>query len=393
MKWNSNIKTPCFVVDTKKSDLLIKDLKKSLYTYYPEGIIGYSFKTNNTPWIISYMKNKGLYAEVVSSDEFCLARELGYEFNEIIFNGPVKGKTEFIQAVNSGTIVNIDSKRELEWLLECDKQKIKNSKIGLRVNFCLEEYCPGESQCGVEDGRFGFSYEMGELKRAIEFLDEKEIPLSGLHLHCSSKTRSVNIYDGIAKVAVDIVREYGLHLVYLDIGGGFFGGVEGKPKFQDYFSKVNSILNSEPYLKNVKLIVEPGMSVIGASMSYITSVIDTKITKNNSFAILDGSRIHIDPLMKKRGYSYHIKRISTDIKDEKVSNQILCGFTCMESDRFFKLTENDVSVGDLIVFEKVGAYTIGLSPQFIEFHPDIYEEKDGELILVQSKRTANEFIK
>ena len=97
--------------------------------------------------------------------------------------------------------------------------------------------------------------------------------------------------------------------------------------------------------------------------------------------------------MKKRGYSYHIKRISTDIKDEKVSNQILCGFTCMESDRFFKLTENDVSVGDLIVFEKVGAYTIGLSPQFIEFHPDIYEEKDGELILVQSKRTANEFIK
>lgn len=66
MKWNSNIKTPCFVVDTKKSDLLIKDLKKSLYTYYPEGIIGYSFKTNNTPWIISYMKNKGLYAEVTS---------------------------------------------------------------------------------------------------------------------------------------------------------------------------------------------------------------------------------------------------------------------------------------------------------------------------------------
>ena len=169
----------------------------------------------------------------------------------------------------------------------------------------------------------------------------------------------MNIYDGIAKVAVDIVREYGLHLVYLDIGGGFFGGVEGKPKFQDYFSKVNSILNSEPYLKNVKLIVEPGMSVIGASMSYITSVIDTKITKNNSFAILDGSRIHIDPLMKKRGYSYHIKRISTDIKDEKVSNQILCGFTCMESDRFFKLTENDVSVGDLIVFEKWGHIQLG----------------------------------
>ena len=116
MKWNSNIKTPCFVVDTKKSDLLIKDLKKSLYTYYPEGIIGYSFKTNNTPWIISYMKNKGLYAEVVSSDEFCVARELGYEFNEIIFNGPVKGKTEFIQAVNNRTIVNIDTKRKLGWV-------------------------------------------------------------------------------------------------------------------------------------------------------------------------------------------------------------------------------------------------------------------------------------
>ena len=301
---------------------------------------------------------------------------------------PVKGKKEFIDGIENGAIVNIDSKRELEWLLECNK--LCDSMIGLRVNFCLEDYCPGETQCGKEDGRFGFSYETGELKNAILFLLEHKIPLSGLHLHCSSKTRSLNIYKAIAKVAAEIINVYNLKLKYIDIGGGYFGGVAGKPTFDDYFSNVYNILNEKIDLKDINLIVEPGMAIIGASMDYVTSVIDTKKTKNNLFVITDGSRIHIDPLMRKKSYSY---KIEYKDKTNFQCKQILCGFTCMEGDRFFEIDDLILNEGDKVIFKKVGAYTIGLAPQFIEFHPDIYEISNNKMSLIQSRRTAEEFIK
>lgn len=390
MEYSNEFKTPYFVVDTMVLDELIQSLRTSLVKYWKTGIIGYSFKTNNVPWIISYMKEKGMYAEVVSSDEFQLAKSLGYKTNQIIFNGPVKGKKEFIDGIENGAIVNIDSKRELKWLLECNKLKLRDSMIGLRVNFCLEDYCPGETQCGKEDGRFGFSYETGELKDAILFLLEHKIPLSGLHIHCSSKTRSLNIYKAIAKVAAEIINGYNLKLKYIDIGGGYFGGVAGKPTFDDYFSNVYNILNEKIDLKDINLIVEPGMAIIGASMDYVTSVIDTKKTKNNLFVITDGSRIHIDPLMRKRSYSY---KIEYKDKTNFQCKQILCGFTCMEGDRFFEIDDQILNEGDKVIFKKVGAYTIGLAPQFIEFHPNIYEVSNNKMSLIQSKRTAEEFIK
>lgn len=386
-----DLTTPYFLINTDKVDTLVDDAFSALRKRWSNGIIGYSFKTNNLPWIILYMKQKGLWAEVVSSDEYSLAVSLGFKQKNIVFNGPAKEKKEFIEAVENGAIVNIDSKRELSWLLNCDKKKLKESNIGLRVNFCVEEYCPGESQGENEDGRFGFSYEAGELYGAINYLKENNIPLSGLHMHCSSKTRSLNIYSAIAQVIVKIVSECSLNLKYVDIGGGFFGGVPDKPSFEDYFSIVYDVLSKEELLKKTNLIIEPGISLIGSSIDYVTTVVDTKKTKNNNFVLLDGARVHVDPFKRKSQYTYSINRKNKPINEERYL-QILGGFTCMEDDRFFKIDDVSLSMGDEVVFEKVGAYTMGLTSQFIEFYPAVYAKIDDEMILVRKKNTVEDFL-
>src|SRR5699024_4317765 len=120
-----------------------------------------------------------------------------------------------------------------------------------------------------------------------------------------------------------------------------------------------NILNEKIDLKDINLIVEPDMAIIGASMDYVTSVIDTKKTKNNLFVITDVSRIHIDPLMRKKSYSY---KIEYKDKTNFQCKQILCGFTCMEGDRFFEIDDLILNEGDKVIFKKVGAYTIGLAP-------------------------------
>ena len=387
----SEIKTPYFLIDTAKIDELVNNTFSAINKKWQNAIIGYSFKTNNLPWIISYMKDKGLWAEVVSSDEYCLAKALGFEPSKIIFNGPVKEKKEFIEAIENNAIVNIDAKRELLWLLECDKESLKNAKIGLRVNFCIEEFCPSESQCGAEDGRFGFSYEQGELSKAINFLKEHNISLSGLHMHCSSKTRSLNIYQALSKMAVNIVEEFSLDLKFLDIGGGYFGGVPGKPSFEEYANIIYSITSKCDRLKMCNLIIEPGISVIGAAVDYVTSIIDIKETKNNRFVVTDGSRMHIDPQKRKTQYTYRIEHRKEQDEKKNHKPQILCGFTCMEDDRFFSTSEN-FTIGDNVIFEKVGAYTMGLSSQFINFYPIVCAKINDEIVVVRRKNSAEDFI-
>ncbi|MFR6329257.1 MAG: hypothetical protein ACLUOI_10810 [Eisenbergiella sp.] len=139
--------------------------------------------------------------------------------------------------MKGGAIVNIDSKRELEWLVEAGSSP--NYNIGLRVNFNIESECIGETQCGSEDGRFGFCYENGELEQALIYMNDRKISVSGLHLHCSSKTRSLNIYAAIVKKTVDVIKKYNLKLNFIDVGGGFFGGLPGKPSFDDYLKVIS----------------------------------------------------------------------------------------------------------------------------------------------------------
>lgn len=390
MRKIEKLQTPYFLISKKEIDKLVDELFNSLNKYWEKFIVGYSFKTNNLPWVITYMKEKGMYAEVVSSDEFNLAIELGFLYKNIIFNGPVKGEKEFKKAIEEEGIINLDSKRELRWLAESKNIK---ARIGLRVNFDIESLCPNESQCGAEDGRFGFSYETGEFEKAVDELKILGINIAGIHLHCSSKTRSKKIYKAISEMAVKIIKQYKLKLSYIDIGGGFFGGVEGKPTFEEYFSMIKDIFKQEKELDNIELIVEPGMSVIGATIDYVTSVIDEKKTLNNRFILLDGSRTHIDPLMKKTIYNYCIEYAekNENIIEEK---QTLSGFTCMENDRFFTL-KNEVLLkeSDKVIFKKVGAYTIGLAPLFIQFYPDIYVQFEDKIELVQKRWTEKDFLK
>ena len=224
--------TPCYIIDEEK---LLKDfnmLKDSLEASWNHYRIGYSFKTNSLPWLVTFLKEKGVMAEVVSDDEYALARWLAFKESEIIYNGPVKERTSFERALLAGGIVNLDGRRELDWLEElCDSHPEREFSVGIRVNFNLERLCPGETTMGEEGGRFGFSYENGTFGRVVERLRRRErIHITGLHLHSSSKSRSVAIFEAISSMACRLKREFDLDLSYVDLGGGYCGGLRVFPR-------------------------------------------------------------------------------------------------------------------------------------------------------------------
>ena len=381
------MKTPYYIINKEELDANFELLKKALKKYWKNFIIGYSYKTNSLPWLIKQFDNKGCYAEVVSEDEYGLAQLVGVRNESIIYNGPIKTKKTFIEVLLNNGIVNIDSEREIQWL---DELFIKDCNIGVRVNFDIEHFCPNQSQCGSEGGRFGFCYENGALYKAIQLIQDKGFKIKGLHLHVSSKSRSIDIYKTIAHMACKIAEEYGLTLSFVDIGGGFFGGLPSKPQFDDYIKEITQILCGCFDSDKTTLIVEPGMSLIGAPVSYVTTVIDVKDTMCNRFVVTDGTRTSIDPLMSKKSYFHRYKKTKSGRIFRK---QVICGYTCMEHDRLYEaIDEEELFVGDKVIYNKVGAYTMCLTPLFIKYFPDVYVEERNELTLVRKAWTPKEYI-
>lgn len=399
MEWE-NLETPCYIIHENELKQGIALLKTALEENWGNYIAGYSFKTNALPWALMQMKAAGFYAEVVSEDEYELARYLG--FTRIIYNGPVKGKGSFLDALKSGAIVNLDAKRELDWL---EESGLLDVKAGLRVNFDLESMCPGETSSGADGGRFGFSYETGELEAAMKRLEGMGVKLSGLHLHASSRTRSVAIYRALARMACKLKQEYALTLDYIDIGGGYFGGMENKPKFPDYMKAVREELSAAFSPEETTLIVEPGTSLITPPIEYVTTVVDSKDTYTGRFVVTDGSRSDIDPLHGKSSYFHKILYreppekgcgISPDVpaKRKLLEKQVICGFTCMENDRLFTAEgQAELCPGDRITYQKVGGYTMCLTPLFIRYFPAVYAEAEGRYTCVREHWKAEEYVR
>lgn len=380
--------TPYYVIDKNELDNNFYKLKKALDNHWNNYIIGYSYKTNALPWVIKYFDSLGCYAEVVSEHEYRLAQLIGVDKRKIIYNGPIKTKESFVEALENGCIVNIDSQREIDWL---DDVSVEKRNIGIRINFDIEKMCPGQSQCGDEGGRFGFCYENKQFLEAVEKINGKKANICGIHLHTSSKSRGLDIYKAISEMACRIQKEYDFDLSYVDIGGGFFGGLDNKPQFDDYLSLIESILSYCFDSNKTTLIIEPGMAIVGAPISYVSTVIDVKDTEYNRFVITDGSRTNIDPLMTKSSYFYECNR--KDISRRDISKQVICGYTCMEHDRLFELFEDkELLVGDTITYNKVGAYTMCLTPLFIKYFPNVYVKDRNEYELVRESWSPEEFI-
>lgn len=412
------IPTPYFLLDEpilqRYFDMLTGALKKN----WPNYRIGYSFKTNSLPWLVNFYKKQGAYAEVVSKDEYGLAKYLGFQDSEIVYNGPYKDEQSFRDVVLAGGYMNVDSKWELEWLTKLSEElaegklftsfsdnseantegktetngKVSEIHVGIRVNFNLEQMCPGETTMGETSGRFGFSYENGEFAKALSYVRAlPHVKVTGLHLHSSSKSRSVQIFRSIAQMACRLKKEFDLTLSYVDIGGGYCGGMEGRPEYPDYFPAIAEELHKEFDPEQTQLVVEPGISLISKGSFFVTSVIDVRDIRDTRYLITDGSRFNIDATMIKSSYLYHTKLQNPSAP--VMERQEITGYTCMECDRLFTM-ENlpELQTGDQIIYENVGGYTISLNPLFIQYFPAVYVRNGEQMTEVRKKWTAKEYV-
>lgn len=389
----SNLQTPCYIVNKESFSNNYFKIRRAFERCWGTKILmGYSVKTNHSEVLLNLAKENGMWAEVVSDDEYNWAKQCGYEPQEIIFNGPQKSAKLLVDSVRTGSIVNLDNMEDVRVLIhEVSQFQGATIRVGLRVNFDLEAECPGETTAGDEVSRFGFCLENGELQEAIRELQSVSIIVSGLHMHYSSKSRSVNIFQALARKAAEVVKENHLEqqIEYIDIGGGFFMGepgmANGRPEMMDYAEAITKELKKVLNPENVALILEPGASLLATTVNYLTRVINERIIRGVHVLTVDGSSLHVNPFMAHREPIY---RILTKNIERKIcrAKQIICGSTCMENDRLAVVQEGDeITKGDYVYCACAGAYTMGFNSCFINLPPYIYIKDKDEFYLIREK--------
>lgn len=381
-------KTPYFQIDQQRLAANLHGMQDAFKNLWPNFQIGYSFKTNNLPWIASWMKSEGVYAEVVSTPEYELAKYVGYTDDKIIINGPNKGYNAITNILKAGGIVNLDSFQEIKFIKD-NIENLGHVKLGLRINFDLEAACPGETIPGKEPGRFGFNIENGDFDKAIEILSNlPQVEFVGIHGHHSTRTKSLNIFKAVTTKVCECAKKC-THLEYLDMGGCIFGDKPGAPTFEEYATTIVGIMKEHNIPEDVMLFMEPGAALIASPVSYICKVIGTKDIKGVRLVYTDGSIKHIAPQM-------NAIKFFTTFKQEKnnvLPRQVITGYSCIENDRFLDLENaKEFTVGDIVKVHNTGAYSMVLSPLFIEYYPMAVVKNGDNYTVAREAWGTEEFV-
>lgn len=361
---NDRIKSPCFIINKKILKENVDNIVLNCKKMHNNVIISYSLKTNSIPFLVKELYRKGLYIEVVSADEYKYAVKQGINKKKIIYNGVAKDKKTFLTAIKNKCIVNIDTYKEFEWLLESN---IRNREIGIRINLPIDKELSSFFEFSDDGSRFGFCVENNNtLFNYIEKLKKRNISIIGLHFHCNTTNRTPLVYKKIINYSSRIIEENKFNIKYLDIGGGFLGGKEND--FQKYSNIIDNEIKKCLNLHNIEIIIEPGAAITATAVLYYCKVIDKKQIKGKTFITVDGSITHINPTFSRKKYKY----TSNCDMLSKNSKIIVCGFTCMERDRINIDKNLDLNIGDYLIFSNMGAYVMPFVPDFICHYPLIY---------------------
>ena len=379
------LQTPCYILRAEEYDNNIAAFQRAFSEAWGGStLFGYSVKTNNLPWLLRRAMEHGFLAETVSPDELAFALRCGCPLERVIYNGPQKRDT-VLDALCGGALVNLDNESELKQVCAAFPGAGDRIRVGLRVNFDLEALCPGETTCEGVPGRFGFCLENGDLERALRRLEDAGIALTALHMHQSSRSRSLKIFSAIARTAAEIGRAYHLDaLPCLDLGGGFFGGsfFPGKPSFPEYAETICAELKGFYDPAVTTLALEPGAAILATAMDYLTEVLNVREVRGQRIATVDGSLLHINPMMHPHPTPFTL----LDGGAETEREQIIGGSTCMELDRFWPRDLKALAEpGSRFLFHACGAYMSTHNSCFINAAPAVYLDEGGSLRLLRPK--------
>ena len=166
----------------------------------------------------------------------------------------------------------------------------------------------------------------------------------------------------MVSVIDNIIKKTKYKFDYIDLGGGMGIDYHSNSKKLNY-KKYSLVIKNFLKKHKVKIIFEPGRSIIGNTGSLISKVIYVKSSSKKNFVILDSA---MNDFMRPALYgSYH--RIIPAIKNNRVIKKIhdFVGPICETTDSFLSLKKyQKINENDVMAICDTGAYGIVLASNY-----------------------------
>ena len=362
---------PAFFYERAQIATRIADLRSAL----PQGLhLAYSLKANPFAPLVGLVLNQLDGADVTSINEMIEAMNAGTAPRDIMFAGPAKKPEELRAALAMGVGICVESLREMAMLAELARERDTRARVLLRLN--PEFSLTGASmRMGGAPTQFGLNTD--DLPQVWELLADPHLHFTGIHIYWGSQCLSEDAIFQAQETSVDLIESLIPHFPnppeILNLGSGF-----GIP----YFAKDTALdlpligRNFVPLydrlqalFHGVSVFLELGRYMVGEAGTYVSNVVDTKMSHGVEFIVTDGGMHHFlaasGNLGQKIRRNYPLVVLPADTRSAEITEQSyqVVGALCTPIDLLgHRLTGPEVKVGDMIGIRCAGAYGKSASP-------------------------------
>ncbi len=310
----------------------LSHLKKVFSSF--DALHAIAIKTNPHPAVLRYIVSKGFGLEAASMEEVEMAISAGIDPINLVFDSPVKTKSEIIACHNLYPEIklNLNSLDELNRIPENP-----NFTIGLRINPMTETGSPELYHVSHDESKFG---EPISNREAIHNAC-LNYPISQLHVHSGSALgnlqNAVNAIAEVVALADEInellsINKITRRIQRIDIGGGLKPELLSEEPSQ--MMKYADMLYNQTDLRKYQVVTEFGQwchFYCGFALSEVEYVLQ-RGKKQLAYVHLGADFLLRDAYVKPRGIEFVALNKNFEVNEESFETTDIAGPLCFAGD-------------------------------------------------------------
>jgi diaminopimelate decarboxylase len=338
-----------------------------------DALVCYAMKANSNLAILDLLAREGAGFDIVSGGELLRVIAAGGDPGKVIFSGVGKTEDEMRLALDKGILCfNVESIPELHRLNDVAAGMGKRAPVSLRVNPNVDAKTHPYIATGLKANKFGVAFDDAlDTYRAASSLPHLDVV--GIDCHIGSQLLDdAPLLEALDKLIelIDTLDGEGIHIHHLDIGGGLgvdYGVAGDTPPVPvgDYlgrlFARIDAWRAARHDGRAVKVIFEPGRSIVASTGVLLTKVEFLKPGAEKNFCIIDAA---MNDMMRPTLYGAWMDMKAVQPRSDVPALYDIVGPICESGDWLARERALSVQPGDLLAMMSAGAYGMTMASNY-----------------------------
>jgi diaminopimelate decarboxylase len=338
-----------------------------------DALVCYAMKANSNLAILDLLARQGAGFDIVSGGELLRVLAAGGDPGKVIFSGVGKSVDEMRLALSHDILCfNVESIPELHRLNEVAGSMGKKARISLRVNPNVDAKTHPYIATGLKANKFGVAFDdaLDTYRTAAKL---PHLGVSGIDCHIGSQLLDdaplLEALDRLIEL-IDQLGAEGIELHHLDMGGGI--GIDYRDAddaapvpvgtyLGRVFARIDAWRAERHNGKPIKVIFEPGRSIVGDTGVLLTKVEFLKHGEEKNFCIVDAA---MNDMARPALYQAWMDMQPVVQGSAAAAEFDVVGPICESGDWLARDRSLAVAAGDLLVMHTAGAYGMTMASNY-----------------------------